>query len=561
MIMGQIGVYICECGPNIKDRIDIDKVIEEVSATEDVHAIKRFPLLCSNDGKAFLEEEIKKEGLTHLVVAACSPKDHEQTFMGVCVRAGINPYLLQMINIREQCAWTTSDPGEATDKAIKAVRAGIARVGLHDPLESKEIEISPDVLVIGGGPAGIEAALSLAGKNRNVTLVEKDEVLGGKARNIARLLPHQGTDPDLVTGKIAALEDHPSVQILLSSEVTDVRGFLGNFEITVSSDNGASSTAVKAGAIVVATGFELYDIGRVEPFGKSGTKNVLTALEFEAMMRSGEIVLENGDKPKSVALVHCIGRKECGYCSKTCCLHLLRAAHALKDRLPETEVLEFFSDLCLPHKDDQEFYESAKKKGIRFIRTDSEPKFKDKTNQWEITYSSAGETKTQAVDMLVLAPATMPAASTPNLAEKLNIPLDEKGFFKPAHELLDPVATPGEGIYIAGCSSGPKNIPESLVQAQAAAGKIFAGLIPGRTLKTEARVCMVREEFCTGCQTCLTVCFYGAIRFDEFKGVSVVNEAICRGCGSCVGSCPSGAIRAKHFTDDQIIREVVEALR
>lgn len=560
--MGNIGVYVCECGPNIKDRIDIDKVIEKISSTEDIKIIKRFPLLCSNDGKTFLEEEIKKEGITHLVVAACSPKDHELTFMGVCTRAGINPYLLQMINIREQCAWTTSDREEATHKAIKAIRAGIGRVARHDPLVSKEVEITPDVLVIGGGPAGLEAALSLAGKNREVYLVEKEESLGGKSKHLHQLLPHQGTSPDLILNKIAAVEENPAITVITSSEVTDIRGFLGNFEVTITGNDGTSSSRdLKAGAIVVATGFELFDIQKTERYGRGKLKNVLTSLEFEAKMKSGEIALENGETPGSVALIHCAGRKESGYCSKTCCLYLLRAASFIKDQLPETEVLEFASDLCLPHKDDQDFFEEAKKKGVRFLRPEDEVALSDKDGRVEIAYTTGGKRETQTADMVVLAPAMIPSPSTRGLADKLNIPLDESGFFKEVHELLNPVATPVEGVYIVGCASGPKNIPESLIQSQAAAAKIFASLIPGQTIKTEARVCEVRAEFCTGCQTCLTVCFYGAISFDEFKGVSVVNEAICRGCASCVGSCPSGAIRAKHFMDGQIYREVVEALR
>lgn len=560
--MGNIGVYVCECGPNIKDRIDIDRVIENISSTENIKIIKRYPLLCSNDGKVFLEEEIKKEGITHLVVAACSPKDHEATFMGVCVRAGINPYLLQMINIREQCAWTTSDREEATDKAIRAIRAGIGRVQVHDPLESKEIKIIPDVLVIGGGPAGLEAALALAGKKRTVFLVEKEDSLGGKTKHLHQLLPHQGTRPELIQEKVAAAESGSAIEVLTSTEVTDIRGFLGNFEVTVTGSNGNSATkTLKVGAIVVATGYELFDIRKSARYGGEDLKNVRTALDFEAMMSSGTIALENGETPRSVALIHCAGREECGYCSKTCCLYLLRAAHHIKDHFPDIDVLEFARDLCLPDKDDQDYYQEAIDKGVTFLRPDADVELRDKDGRVEIAYTSGDNPETRTVDMAILAPAMMPSASTRKLADMLNIPLDDSGFFKEVHELLNPVATPAEGVYIVGCASGPKNIPESLVQSQAAAGKIFASLIPGRTIKTEARVCEVREEFCTGCQTCLTVCFYGAIRFDEAKGVSVVNEAICRGCASCVGSCPSGAIRAKHFTDYQIYREVVEALK
>ena len=559
---GNIGVYICECGPNIKDRIDIDLIIGEIKSLENVQIVKRYPLLCSNDGKVFLEEEIKKEGLTHLVVAACSPKEHEQTFMGVCERAGINPYLLQMINIREQCAWMIPDKDAATDKALKSIRAGINRVALHAALETKEIEIFPDVLVIGGGIAGLEAALSLAGEDRTVYLVEKEAGLGGMAKHLSQLLPHQGADADLLSDRMAKVADHPHIEVFLSSQADEIRGFLGNFRVTITSQNGSSqSRDIGVGAIIVATGFDLYDIRQNPRYGRADAENILTALEFEAKLTADNLETSSGQRPKSIALIHCAGREEHGYCSRACCTFMLRYAKTIKDSFPDMEVFEIYTDFCLPNKDDQSFLGTVKDSGVKFVRTEGDVELKEQSGGVEIAYTKAGEKQSLKTDMAVLAPAFIPARSTAEIAAKLNIPLDETGFFKELHQILDPVATPAEGVYIVGCASGPKNIPESIIQAQAAAGKIFAGLIPGKTIKTEAKVSEVREEFCTGCQTCLTVCFYGAISFDQTKGVSKVNEAICRGCGSCVGSCPSGAIRAKHFTDYQIFREIMAALR
>ncbi|MGB7297374.1 MAG: FAD-dependent oxidoreductase [Candidatus Aminicenantales bacterium] len=557
----RIGVYVCECGPNIPDRIDIDRVLEDISPLKNVVAAKKFRLLCSNDGKKYLVNEIRQEKLTHLVVAACSPREHEKTFMQVCLEAGLNPYLYQLVNIREQCAWMIPEKGEATRMAIKLIRAGISRVALHKPLVKRELEINPDVLVIGGGISGIESGLSLAGNKRKVYLVERSDSLGGMAGKLSRLLPDQGASLAVIREKIEKIKSDENITVLTECEVAGIRGFLGNFEVSIQSrSQGRPPREIRVGAVVVATGFDLWNALDPSVTGYGSIDDVITAREFEEMSTSGDILLKNGKPPQSVALIHCVGRKERGYCSKVCCLYSLKFAHQLKEKQPPADVYEFYIDLCLPEKTDQEYFEEAKKRGVRFIRSD-EIKVKQKDGKIGIEYGAgSGKKETVEVDMTVLAPAMVPAKGSDQLARMLNIRLDETGFFKEAHSMLDPIAAPIEGIYIVGCASGPKNIPESIVQAQAASGKILSSLVPGRKLEPEVKVSEINEELCTGCQTCLTVCFYGAISFDKFKSVSMVNEAICRGCGSCVGSCPSGAISSKHFTYRQIYQEVLEAL-
>jgi len=279
------------------------------------------------------------------------------------------------------------------------------------------------------------------------------------------------------------------------------------------------------------------------------------------MLKSNKILMKNDKPPKSVALIHCVGRRELGYCSKVCCLYSIKLAQHLKNLFEDAEVIEVYQDLCLPHKSDQEYFQTAKDRGVRFIRSEEETRVKESGGRIEVEYTQDGEHRSITVDMAVLAPAMIPSEGTAELAGMLNTPLDRTGFFKEVHEILDPVATPIEGVYIAGCCAGPKNIPESMVQSQAASGKIRSGLIPGKKIIPEIKVSEIRKEFCTGCQTCLSVCFYGAISYDPLKNVAVVNEVICRGCGSCVGSCPSGAIRSKHFTYPQLYGEVLEALR
>jgi heterodisulfide reductase subunit A len=552
----KIGVYVCECGPNIADNVDIDRVIKVISSLPVVEVVERHKLLCSEDGKKFLKESIQEHGLTRIVVAACSPKQHEITFMKVCEEAGINPYLFQLTNIREQCAWIITDKELATEMAIRYIRAALRRVPFHKALTKKEIETNSDVLVIGGGIAGIEASLLLARGDRRIHLVEKTDVLGGKVKELDKLLPRMESSLDIISQKIQEVEQSEDIQVYTNSEIEEVLGFLGNFVVRVKIGQN-KELELRVGAIVVATGFSMLDLKQLPRYGYGQYDNVYTALEFERMNIDGKITLKDGKPPKSIGIIHCVGREERGYCSGVCCMYCLKFANYIKSKLPDANVTEFYQELSIPGKAHQKFYEDTKAKGVNFIRSD-EVEVMDKVIKYK---TEKGEEKTSSVDMVVLAPAIEPSSDTGKLAEMLRISQGDGGFFQEEHPKLAPVSTSMEGIFIAGCSQGPKNIPESIVQAQAVAGRILSSLIPGRKLELEIKTSEISEALCIGCQTCLEVCTYGAIYFDETKKVSVVNEVLCRGCGNCVGSCPSGAASVKHSTTTQLHQEVVEALR
>ena len=557
----KIGVYICECGPNIAEKVDIDRVVGEISSLNGVAVTERHKLLCSEEGKKFLEQSIKEHELTHLVVAACSPKQHEQTFMNVCEKAGLNPYLFQLANIREQCAWITPDKEEATQKAIRYVRAAIARVRHHIPLEKREIEANPDVLVIGGGVAGIEASQLLASKDRKVYLVEKASRLGGKAIELEKLFPDMGAGSQVIKQEIENVLNNENIEVLTDSEVEQCLGFFGNFEIKVKKRTENKERELKVGAIVVATGFELFNPKGIAQYGYGKFDDVYTALEFEQMNTSGKILLKNGKPPKSAAIIHCVGRDEKGYCSRICCLYSIKFARYLQEKVPGIKVSQFYSDLCIPGKSYQKFYEETKERGVNFIHAE-EIEIDEQDGGLIIKYKNeAGKKESLPTDLVILAPAIEPATDSDKLAQLLNIPRGEEGFFTEEHEKLAPVSTSIEGIFIVGCAQGPKNIPESIVQAQAASGKILSSLVPGRKLEPEVKTAEISEAFCIGCKTCLSVCTYSAITFDEIKRISVVNEVICRGCGNCVAACPSGAANIKHFNFGQIYRELMEVLR
>jgi heterodisulfide reductase subunit A2 len=558
----KIGVYICECGPNIAEKVDIDKVIDAVSPIDGVAVAEKYKLLCSADGKKFLEEQIKKHGLTHLVISACSPKEHEKTFMEVCENAGINPYLFQLANIREQCAWITEDKDEATKKAIRLTKAAIKRVRYHASLEKKEIDSNPDVLVIGGGIAGVEACLQLTSPNRKIYLVEKTSSLGGLIANYEKTFPSMVPGSSIIKQKIQDVNKNENIKIFTDSEVEETIGFFGNFEVKVKKiTEGEEAAEFNVGAVVLATGSTLFDPKKTPQYGYGKFNDVLTSLEFEKMNLSGGISLKNGKSPKSAAIIHCVGRNEKGYCSEICCMYSLKFVRYLKDKIPDIKVSNFYSDLCIPGKSHQKFYEQTKGNNVDFVRS-SDVEVTKKGDKLSINYKDENGSKNNIqADMVILAPAVEPTADTSRLAEITGISQGDGGFFSEEHEKINPVSTSTEGVYITGCAQGPKDISETIIQAEAAAGKILSSLIPGRKIEPEVKTSQISESLCIGCKLCLSVCSYGSITFDEAKKISVVNEIICRGCGNCVAACPSGAASIKHFTFNQLYQELMEAVQ
>jgi heterodisulfide reductase subunit A len=551
----KIGVYVCECGPNIADALDIDRVIEAVSGMENVTVVDRYKLLCSPDGKKYLAEQIKEHGLTHLVVGACSPKQHEATFMGVCKEGGMNPFLMQMANLREQIAWITPDKEKATERAIRHMKAAVRRVRYHTPLEQKEIECNADVLVIGGGIAGMSAALLLSSPDRKVYLVEKNTELGGMVSKCEKLFPDMAKASEITESRVKSLEEDDNIEVLTGTVVEKVLGFFGNFVVTVH-EGESEPREFKVGAVVVATGADLFDPGTLAEFGYGKIKNVVTAPELEEMNLKGKIPLENGKEPKSVGIIHCIGREEKGYCSEVCCMAGMKISRYLKEKIPAVSIKHFYQDLCIPGFGAQAFYEETRDAGAEFVCTE---KVKLSASDKNIKIDHDG--KVDAVDMVVLLPAIEPAEDTSKISEMLGVEKGKGGFLTEEHEKIGPVTTTVEGVCLAGTVSGPKTVRDAVSQSEAVAGKILSSLVPGRKLETEAKTSKISESLCTGCRTCLTVCCYSAIEYDESRGVCVVNEVLCKGCGNCAAACPSGAATHQQFTPNQIYREVIEILR
>ncbi|MCK4307903.1 CoB--CoM heterodisulfide reductase iron-sulfur subunit A family protein [candidate division WOR-3 bacterium] len=638
----RIGVYVCKCGPNIGDKIDVDAIVNEVKGIKNIVTAKNHNLLCSEDGLKFLKSEIENEKLSRIVIAACTPKMYELKFMRVCEESGINPYLMQMTNIREQCAWVTPDKSAATEKAKSFVRAAINRVSSQEPIERKEIEIQPDVLVIGGGVAGLEACLSLAAqKGRKVYLVEKSPCIGGLVVRFEEVYPTMECAPCMLAPELQEVLQKENIETFTYSEIEDVVGSFGNFTVNIRKkaryvsekdcigcsacfepcpvevpneyDEGLSKRKAiyipfagalpnvpvidkdnckqlngeeckaceqacpfeaikfddedkiiekKVGGIILATGSKLLGTEALSRYGYGKFDNVLTALQLERLNASngptgGKILLKNGKEPKSVAFIYCVGRKEKEYCSGICCMYSIKLAHLLMEKFPDIKIYNFYSDICVPKKEHQKWYNEILDKGAKFIRSNEIPSISAEGEKLIVGIDD----KKVSADMIILVPAIEPNPDTEKLAKIFDISQDERGFFSEEHTLMKSFSTALEGVFVVGNCQGPKDIGDAVAQGGAAAGSILSRLVPGEKLELEAIITEINEDLCGGCNTCISLCPYSAISRDVEKKIAVVDETLCRGCGTCVSACPTGAARAKHFTKEQIFAEIKEVAK
>ena len=528
----RVGVYVCECGNNISDQVDIAALVPMLEGAPGVVKVMSHRLLCSKEGQEFLAEEVRKEGLTHLVVAACSPRQHLPTFMEVCKRGGLNPYLMQMANIREQCAWVTSDRHEATEKAARMIRAAIARVVRHAPLPEREVEANPDVIIIGGGLSGTVTASMLAGPERRVHVVDRNPALAVALTSLKGVETHGGC------------------------EVEAVRGFFGNFEVELASKG--SRQEVRVGAMVVCTGSRAMTLQEMGYPGSEAPHVVVLPQDLESL-RPYLDALPSG-QPK-VMFVHCAGRERVGYCSGVCCLRSFKAMRWMAETAPNAQLSCLHQDICVPGRDGEREYQGILGIGARMTwgrLTALAQQGPQVTVSFRREDGSIGQ---DAADLVILVPATVPNHGARALIDIIGVEAGPAGFVEEAHPMLEPVSTSVKGIYVAGSASGPRDGRATSLLSLAAAAQIAAELRPGKTLRLEAQTSQVCEALCTGCRNCMTVCTYGAIEYDLVAQTCRVNETICRGCGNCVAACPSEAISVKGATYQQILQEIKEAVR
>jgi heterodisulfide reductase subunit A len=549
----RIGVFICHCGINIGGVVGVPDVLEYARTLKGVAYAENNLYTCSQDTQEKIKEKILEHNLNRVVVASCTPRTHEPLFRATLQESGLNPYLFEMANIRDQCSWVhMHQPEEATRKAKDLVRMAVAKARLLQPLKKPRIDVTRAALVIGGGLAGMTAALELAEQGIETHLVEKEPELGGNLGKLRFLLG--GEDPQL---RLKALVDkvlsHDNVHVHLGTMVEDVDGYIGDFETTLLSEVGEE--IVKHGVVILATGGVEY---RPKEYLYGEDERVMTQLELEEK-------LAEGYEPGSVVMIQCVGSRcdENPNCSRICCSDAVKNALKVKEVNPDADVFILYKDMrTYGFKED--YYRKAAEQGVIFIRYDDEHK-PQVDNKDRLRVSALDPVLEEEVviepDALVLSAGVLPDPSNGRLAGLLKVPLSRDGFFLEAHMKLRPLDFATDGIFLCGMAHGPKAIDESISQACGAAARAMT-ILSQETLETEGAIANVDEDLCSGCRMCEGVCEFNAIEMVEEEGKvhSHVLEELCKGCGVCAATCPSGAITVGHFTDDEILSQVKAAL-
>ena len=649
----RIGVYVCHCGSNIAGTVDVAAVrewAEQRLGSRGVVVARDYKFMCSSLGQELIEKDIAELKLDRVVVAACSPHLHEGTFRTACNRAGLNPYLCELASIREQVSWVHVDTDAATEKAKAVLSGAVERVARNEPLEPQHVPVNPATLIVGGGIAGIQAALEIADAGYQVYLLEREPSIGGHMAQFDKTFPTLDCAACILTPRMVSAGGHENITLLTWSEVERVDGYVGNFTVTVRKKARYVNTdlctgcgicqekcpkrvvddvyeaglgyrkaaytpfpqavpkfpvidkpnctyflkgkcracekfcptgaidfeqqdemvTLEVGNIVLATGYDLFDPRRVSQYGFGRLANVFNSLEFERMTNSagpthGEIVLRDGrTKPTSVGIIHCVGSRDRNYnnyCSAICCMQSLKFAHLVKERTGAT-VYNFYIDMRTPAKAYDEFYQRVMEEGTLFVRgkvaevTDAArlPGEEGKLIV-QVEDTLAGRQRRIPVDMVVLSAALQPRHDSGEVAKRFGISCSHDGWFIEKHPKLDPVTTMTDGVLIAGCATGPKDIPATVAQGAAAAARVL-GYIQRGEIEMEPIRAQVIEERCSGCRICNDLCPFNAIDFVEARGVTEINGALCQGCGTCVAACPAGAIEGTGFSNDQIMAQI-----
>ncbi len=648
--MKRLGVFVCHCGINISSMVDVEDVAEYAKGLDGVEVSTDYKYMCSDVGATLIKDSIKEHDLGGVVVACCSPRMHEHTFRKVTQDGGVNAYNLEIANIREQCSWAHTDKVRATEKAKALVRAAATKALMNESLESSRTKVTQEALVVGGGIAGIQAALDIADMGFKVHLVEKETSIGGRMSQLDKTFPTLDCSSCILTPKMMEVANHPKVELLTYTEIVSVEGSIGNYRVKVKKkpryvdvdrctgcndcalacrmkdrveddfnmkmwnrgaiyipfpqaiplkatvdpesclmlrfgkcgdgplcvdaceagaidfDQKEEEMEINVGSIVVATGYDLMDPESIYEYGYARSKDVITTLELERLISSsgptrGKVVLpSSGERPESITFILCVGSRDetrCSWCCRVGCMTALKQMSLLREELGEgVEINICYTDIRSIGKGHEEFYRAIRGKNTNFFRgRPSEVREEGdhlRIDLFDTTTNKLFEIHTR---MVVLVPAIVPRSDSEDLARTLNLSRSGDGFLLEAHPKLRPMDTFVNGVFIAGCCQGPKDISDSVSQASGAASRA-AIILSQDELENDPLIAWVDPEICVGCGICIEICPYSARSLNEFTNIAEVDEALCTGCGSCIASCPSNASTHKNFTKQQIIQMV-----
>lgn len=542
----RMGVFICHCGTNIGGFLDVPSLVEYAKTLPNVTFATDNLYSCSEVGLSLIKEKIEEHDLNRVIVASCTPRTHEPLFRSICQEAGLNPYLFEMVNIRDQCSWVHMKETEAaTEKAKILIEMGVAKALLLQPLEKFQIDINPTALIIGGGIAGMTAALNLANQEFKVILIEKEPELGGLLRYLYKLYPTHD-DASKVLEVRNLVENHQKIKVITSTEPVKIEGFIGNYKVSVKRRDGIYD--IDTGIIIVATGAQVLKPEGL--FGYNGS-TIITQLELEQLLKENKINVKN------IVMIQCVGARneERRYCSNICCMTALKNAMLIKELKPDANISIIFRDIQTQGTTYEEYYRKAREKGITFIRYIPEKVPIVKESNIEVYNDYLNQDISIPYDMIVLSTPLIANPDSEDLAKMLKVPLEENHFFLEAHVKLRPVDFATDGIYVCGSAHWPADIPEAISQAYAAASRAST-IISKDVLEVEGAIAEVDEDLCVGCGICIKICPYNAISMDD-NGIAHVTEASCKGCGLCGATCPEKAITNHHFTTKQILAQIL----
>jgi len=543
----RIGVFICHCGTNIGGVLDISELTEYAKTLPNVVYSDANLYTCSEVGLSEIRNNIKDNNLNRVIVASCSPRTHEPLFRSTCQEAGLNPYLFEMVNIRDQDSWVhMKEPKKGTEKAKDLIRMGVYKASLLEPLEKMQVGIIPSAIVIGGGIAGMNSALNLANQGFNVSLIEKESELGGLLRYLNKLYP-TNEDASNILETRNLVENHKKIDVYKSAVIEKIEGYVGNYKAVICQNK--KTIEIETGAIIVATGsIPLSPEGYYDYNGKT----IISQLELEGILKKNELTANN------ITMIQCVGcrNEERKYCSNICCMTALKNAILIKEQNPDANVNIIFRDIQTQGVTYEAYYRIAREKGILFIKYVPEKPPVIKKDQIEVYNEFLNQVIGFPFDLVVLSMPLIANKDSEHLAKMLKVPLEENNFFLEAHVKLRPVDFATDGVFVCGSAHWPADISESISQSNAAASRAST-ILSKEMLEVEGSTAEVNSELCVGCEACIKMCPYSAIYKDEDTDIVVVNKVVCKGCGVCGASCPQNAITIHHFTSDQLIAEIV----